>query len=98
MAHFVPRMTRHPGDPEPDPEQMRAIWEEGDRNTRYLVEHEQEFYELYPEKWVLIHSGGTVEAFDDLRVLEQRRRELPPISNAASDTWVARPAGVAFIL
>ena len=77
---------------------MRAVWDEGERNTRYLIEHEQEFYELYAEKWVLVHSGGEVEAFDDLRVLERRRRELTPISNAASDTWVARPAGVAYIL
>lgn len=98
MANFVPRLTRQPGDPEPDPEVRRAVWEEGERNTKYLIEHEQEFYELYPEKWVLIHSGGTVEAFDDLRVLERRRRELPPISNAASTDWVARPPGVAFIL
>ena len=98
MANFVPRLTRQPGDPDPDPEERRAVWEEGERNTRYLIEHEQEFYERYPEKWVLIHSGGQVEAFDDLRVLEQRRRELPPISNAASDTWVARPDGVAFVL
>lgn len=98
MASFVPRLTRRPGDPEPDPEVMRAVWEEGERNTQYLIDHEQEFYELYSDKWLLIHSGGEVEAFDDLRVLEQRRRELPPISNAASDTWVARPSGVAFIL
>ncbi len=77
---------------------MRAVWEEGERNTQYLVEHEQEFYELYSDKWVLIHSGGEVEAFDDLRELEQRRRELSTISNAASTDWVARPPGVAFIL
>lgn len=98
MAEFEPRLTRRPGDPPPDSEEMRAVWAEGERNTQYLVEHEREFYELYADKWVLVHSGGEVEAFDDLRVLERRRRELPPVSRAASTDWVARPAGVAFIL
>ena len=62
-----------------------AVWLEGALNTSYLIAHEQEFAERYQGQCVLIHSGDTHEAFDDLPDLLQRYDKLSRVSQAAAE-------------
>ena len=96
MSADRPNLVRMPGDPPRDRNFEDAVWREGELNTQYLLEHEQEFHELYQERCVLIHSGSTHEVFDDLPDLFRRCDELSPVARAAAEIEIPRRPGVAY--
>ena len=57
-------------------ERLERIFVNTERNDEYFRAHETELFDQYPDKALLIHSGGIVEAFDDIAELSRRRDEL----------------------
>ena len=74
----------------------RAMWEEHQRNFDYFAEHGTTLFALHPDEWLLIHSGGQVEAFDDLGALFERRSELAGVQRKAA--MIERRKAAAWLL
>lgn len=64
---------------------------EARRNDDFFVAHSAELFEQHPDQWILIHSGGVVETFDEFLQLHNRRRELDPAVAAGSMHYIRRP-------
>jgi hypothetical protein len=60
-----------------DPAYVREVIQDGLRNDRYYLEHQQELWAEHGTKHLLIHSDGIVEAFEDFSDLLARLDELP---------------------
>ena len=57
-------------------ERIERIFVNMERNEVYFQAHQWELFERYPDKLLLIHSGGVVETFDEICELTRRREEL----------------------
>lgn len=84
MSHLTkPAIGTPDGDVRVDPAR-RAMWEEHRRNFDYFVEHGTALFVQHPDEWLLIHSGGQVEAFDNLGKLFERRSKLAGVQRKAA--------------
>ncbi len=54
------------------------------RNEDFYAAHEQELWKAHVGKWLLIHDGATVEAFDEFTGLAARLDELDSITRASA--------------
>lgn len=62
----------------------RAMWDEHRRNFDYFTEHSAALFAEHPDEWLLIHSGGAVETFDNLGKLFERRSQLASVQRKAA--------------
>ena len=70
---------------------MTVRQREAERNNDYFLAHSDELFKQYPDKWILVHSGGVVEAFDDFLGLYNRRKQLDRVTSAGSMHYIRRP-------
>ena len=61
-----------------------ARMREARRNHDYFNEHAKELFERYPDRWLLIHSGGEVSAFNDLTALIRERNALDDVKRGGA--------------
>lgn len=73
-----------------DEERLERMFVNAECNEAYFRAHQWELFDRYPDKILLIHSGGTVEAFDDICTLSRRREEL---DQDAADGAIRRRQG-----
>ena len=73
-----------------DEERLERIFVNAERNRKFFRAHQWELFECYPGKILLIHSGGIVEAFDDIYQLADRYHALDRI---ARDGAISRQQG-----
>ena len=67
-----------------DLERIERGFVSAERNDEYFRAHQWELFERYPDRMLLIHSGGIVEPFDDMHEIARRYRELDqPIRDGA---------------
>lgn len=96
MSHMTKLEIRDPDAGLRIDDAHRAMWEEHRRNFDFFVEHGTALFAQHPDEWLLIHSGGQVEAFDDLGVLFDRRSELAGVQRKAA--MIERRKAAAWLL
>ena len=74
-------------------ERRRRMRANDQRNKKFLEQHEQELFECFADKTLLIHSGNVVEVFDDYDQAANRKCEL---DQEASDSAMIRQRPVPF--
>lgn len=74
-------------------ERRRRMRSNDERNRKFLERHEQELFECFADKTLLIHSGNVVEVFDDYDQAANRLCELDPV---AGDSAMIRQRPVPF--
>ena len=67
-----------------DPAPIEARMREARRNHDYFNEHADDLFAQYPDHWLLIHSGGQVEAFDDLVALIDLRSTFDDVKRGGA--------------
>lgn len=79
--------TYKPADLGLEPEFMEAVAEMSRRNDEFYAAHQQEIWQQHAGKCVLIHSGSTVEVFDEVDDLMARLTALDPVAGSSSLHW-----------
>ena len=100
MSADAPRVlasSEYPDGWPTDSEESRAAYDEFARNRRFFIEHSRMLAERHAGRIVLVFDGGAVEAFDDIKSLAARRRDLGPVRGEGAFD-IALPSGSALAL
>lgn len=90
MSHMTKSETHDPNAELRVDGARQAMWDEHRRNFDYFAEHAASLFAEHPDEWLLIHSGGEVETFDNLGKLFERRSKLARVQRKAAMIEIER--------
>ena len=65
-------------------DERRAMWDEHERNLDHFLQSAETLFDEHPDQWLLIHSGGQVETFDDLVAMFDRLNTFDKVTRGAA--------------
>ena len=83
-------VTEWPSEWEDDPARNLAIQAEYRRNLAFRNENLNQLRTQFPNKFVLIFDGGTVESFDTWEALGRFRAALDPLRRLTAEALICK--------
>ena len=83
-----PVVTGEPGNWQIDEEALAGLFEEADRNSKYIEAHFEELLQQYPDRWIGVFQGQVVANSKSSRGLVEKLRAMDCLKKGAATRYM----------